>query len=212
MLRLLLIIAYASLGFSQMNCGPNEVFDTCGSACEPSCRNPNPTICTLQCVVGCRCRQGFFRDDFGQCVASCGRPSPPVQTGPTSPPSGLSPPSKPSPVPNPPSPSRPSPVPASAPAPKPTPVQRPPPTPRPSPTPAPAPAPKPTPAIKPPSPPRPSPTSAPPPPFKPLPVPKPPSSPQPSAPSPPGHSQQLRCPQNESWSKCPTQCDLRVAI
>nr|CDJ97122.1 Protease inhibitor I8 domain containing protein [Haemonchus contortus] len=83
MLRLLLIIAYASLGFSQMNCGPNEVFDTCGSACEPSCRNPNPTICTLQCVVGCRCRQGFFRDDFGQCVASCGPPGLPMQSAPS---------------------------------------------------------------------------------------------------------------------------------
>ncbi|KIH53236.1 hypothetical protein ANCDUO_16642, partial [Ancylostoma duodenale] len=23
-------------------CGRNEVFDACGSACEPTCRNPNP--------------------------------------------------------------------------------------------------------------------------------------------------------------------------
>ncbi|KAK6014864.1 hypothetical protein OSTOST_19743, partial [Ostertagia ostertagi] len=24
-------------------CDPNEVFDPCGSACEPTCRDPNPT-------------------------------------------------------------------------------------------------------------------------------------------------------------------------
>ncbi|PIO57851.1 hypothetical protein TELCIR_20729, partial [Teladorsagia circumcincta] len=27
---------------NNQRCGPNEVFDSCGSACEPSCRDPNP--------------------------------------------------------------------------------------------------------------------------------------------------------------------------
>ncbi|VDL74681.1 unnamed protein product [Nippostrongylus brasiliensis] len=52
-------------------CGKNEQYNECGSACEPSCKNPKPEICTLQCVIGCQCKSGFFRDDSGQCVAKC---------------------------------------------------------------------------------------------------------------------------------------------
>uniref|UniRef100_A0A183GCV6 TIL domain-containing protein n=1 Tax=Heligmosomoides polygyrus TaxID=6339 RepID=A0A183GCV6_HELPZ len=52
-------------------CLDSEVYSTCGTACEPSCRNPNPQICTLQCVIGCQCRSGFFRDDQKVCVAKC---------------------------------------------------------------------------------------------------------------------------------------------
>uniref|UniRef100_A0A0K0D9D8 TIL domain-containing protein n=1 Tax=Angiostrongylus cantonensis TaxID=6313 RepID=A0A0K0D9D8_ANGCA len=48
-------------------CGQNEVFDVCGSACEPSCRDSNPVACTFQCVIGCRCKDGFLRDDKGRC-------------------------------------------------------------------------------------------------------------------------------------------------
>ncbi|VDP35060.1 unnamed protein product [Heligmosomoides polygyrus] len=52
-------------------CLDSEVYSTCGTACEPSCKNPNPQICTLQCVIGCQCRKGFFRDDQKVCVAKC---------------------------------------------------------------------------------------------------------------------------------------------
>ncbi|KAH7731158.1 hypothetical protein AAVH_00055 [Aphelenchoides avenae] len=44
-------------------CAKNEVFKSCGTACEPSCDNSAPSICTLQCVVDtCQCRKGFVRD------------------------------------------------------------------------------------------------------------------------------------------------------
>ncbi|KIH62569.1 trypsin Inhibitor like cysteine rich domain protein [Ancylostoma duodenale] len=52
-------------------CGPNEEFKECGTACEPSCREPRPKVCTLQCVVGCQCKPGYFRNDKNECVAEC---------------------------------------------------------------------------------------------------------------------------------------------
>uniref|UniRef100_A0A0K0DJK4 TIL domain-containing protein n=1 Tax=Angiostrongylus cantonensis TaxID=6313 RepID=A0A0K0DJK4_ANGCA len=54
-------------------CDENEVFDACGSPCEPSCWDPFPQTCTFQCVIGCRCRNGFLRDYEGRCVRNCGR-------------------------------------------------------------------------------------------------------------------------------------------
>ncbi|EYB92112.1 hypothetical protein Y032_0198g1640 [Ancylostoma ceylanicum] len=56
---------------SQQQCKANEQFTDCGSACEPSCKNPKPEVCTLQCVVGCQCKPGFFRNDQNACVAKC---------------------------------------------------------------------------------------------------------------------------------------------
>lgn len=56
---------------STPTCGPNSVFNECGSACEPTCRDPKPKTCTLQCVVGCECKPGFFRNDQNECVAEC---------------------------------------------------------------------------------------------------------------------------------------------
>lgn len=55
----------------QQQCAKNEEFSECGSACEPSCRHPTPTVCTLQCVIGCQCKHGFFRNDHNECVANC---------------------------------------------------------------------------------------------------------------------------------------------
>ncbi|PIC25828.1 hypothetical protein B9Z55_018609 [Caenorhabditis nigoni] len=49
-------------------CGHNEVFLHCGSACEPSCEVPVIEICTLQCILDvCQCDHGFVRGPFG-CV------------------------------------------------------------------------------------------------------------------------------------------------
>ncbi|KJH50179.1 trypsin Inhibitor like cysteine rich domain protein [Dictyocaulus viviparus] len=53
------------------SCPDNEQFNECGTACEPSCRNPNPQICTLQCVIGCQCKPGLYRNDNGICVSNC---------------------------------------------------------------------------------------------------------------------------------------------
>ncbi|EGT53964.1 hypothetical protein CAEBREN_03418 [Caenorhabditis brenneri] len=49
-------------------CGPNESFQTCGTACEPACNAPSATFCTLQCVVGCQCDPGFVRRADNACV------------------------------------------------------------------------------------------------------------------------------------------------
>nr|P56682.1 RecName: Full=Chymotrypsin inhibitor; AltName: Full=AMCI [Apis mellifera]1CCV_A Chain A, CHYMOTRYPSIN INHIBITOR [Apis mellifera] len=49
-------------------CGPNEVFNTCGSACAPTCAQPKTRICTMQCRIGCQCQEGFLRNGEGACV------------------------------------------------------------------------------------------------------------------------------------------------
>ncbi|KAI1732562.1 trypsin inhibitor like cysteine rich domain-containing protein [Ditylenchus destructor] len=50
-------------------CGSNEEFHECGTACEPTCANPSPRICTLQCIVDvCQCARGYFRNDDEECV------------------------------------------------------------------------------------------------------------------------------------------------
>ncbi|XP_045463874.1 chymotrypsin inhibitor Ani s 6-like [Harmonia axyridis] len=55
-------------------CGPNESFDSCGSACTPTCQKPTSTFCTFQCVPGCYCQQNLIRDErSGRCVRSCSR-------------------------------------------------------------------------------------------------------------------------------------------
>ncbi|XP_054739231.1 chymotrypsin inhibitor-like [Anastrepha obliqua] len=51
------------------SCGKNQEFTNCGSACPPKCDDGNgPTICTLQCIIGCQCRRGYLLNSAGQCV------------------------------------------------------------------------------------------------------------------------------------------------
>ena len=46
------------------------MFTQCGSACPPTCSQPNP-ICTRQCVPGCRCPPGTLLNERRQrCVSS----------------------------------------------------------------------------------------------------------------------------------------------
>jgi hypothetical protein len=50
-------------------CGPNAKFVKCGSACVPTCAKPIPgPVCTLQCVIGCFCNEGFMKNSKGECV------------------------------------------------------------------------------------------------------------------------------------------------
>ncbi|KAL2720170.1 chymotrypsin inhibitor-like [Vespula squamosa] len=67
---LLVLVAVASAYPSQpsRNCGENEEYVTCGSACEPSC-GVTKNICTLQCIIGCQCKEGFLRAGSGACVS-----------------------------------------------------------------------------------------------------------------------------------------------
>ncbi|EFO87007.1 hypothetical protein CRE_19372 [Caenorhabditis remanei] len=50
-------------------CPENEEFKGCGTACEPTCENPDPRACTKQCLVNvCQCSKGFVRHGF-RCIA-----------------------------------------------------------------------------------------------------------------------------------------------
>jgi len=51
-------------------CPKNEEFKQCGTACEPSCKVPNPQICTEQCILNvCQCKPGFVRNGpGGRCI------------------------------------------------------------------------------------------------------------------------------------------------
>ncbi|KAL2746298.1 chymotrypsin inhibitor-like [Vespula maculifrons] len=66
---LLVLVAIASANpLQRTNCGENEEFVTCGSACEPSC-GVKTDICTLQCIIGCQCKEGYLRSGNGACVS-----------------------------------------------------------------------------------------------------------------------------------------------
>ncbi|CAL2045120.1 unnamed protein product [Caenorhabditis brenneri] len=52
-------------------CPPNEVFKSCGTACEPTCENPNSLSqpCMQVCVPNvCQCAPGFVRNSQKACV------------------------------------------------------------------------------------------------------------------------------------------------
>ncbi|GFR05007.1 hypothetical protein TNCT_498982 [Trichonephila clavata] len=50
-------------------CKENEEYLSCGSACPPTCSNSGKNeICTTQCVSGCFCKEGFVKNDQGECV------------------------------------------------------------------------------------------------------------------------------------------------
>uniref|UniRef100_A0A1I8A2H2 TIL domain-containing protein n=1 Tax=Steinernema glaseri TaxID=37863 RepID=A0A1I8A2H2_9BILA len=60
-------------------CAPHETFTNCGSACEPTCENPEPTVCTLQCVVDvCQCEKGYVRNSAGKCITKDNCLAPPA--------------------------------------------------------------------------------------------------------------------------------------
>ncbi|CRK88682.1 CLUMA_CG002351, isoform A [Clunio marinus] len=49
--------------------GENEEYKDCGSSCPPTCENPDPEACITLCVVGCFCKDGYYRDtSTNQCV------------------------------------------------------------------------------------------------------------------------------------------------
>ncbi|XP_076163025.1 chymotrypsin inhibitor-like isoform X2 [Ptiloglossa arizonensis] len=69
--RLLILFAilaiFAATDASQ-RCPRNEIWNECGSACPPTCKNPKPQICIDLCVPGCTCKRGFLRNNAGKCV------------------------------------------------------------------------------------------------------------------------------------------------
>ena len=50
-------------------CGDNEEYNICGTACPKKCGDSVPIICTLQCVIGCFCKDGYILDEEdGNCI------------------------------------------------------------------------------------------------------------------------------------------------
>ncbi|OJJ75250.1 hypothetical protein ASPBRDRAFT_480797 [Aspergillus brasiliensis CBS 101740] len=49
-------------------CPANQEWVNCGSTCPPSCSINPDRPCTLQCVIGCQCIEGYVLNDAGYCV------------------------------------------------------------------------------------------------------------------------------------------------
>uniref|UniRef100_A0A2I9LQ00 Venom protein n=1 Tax=Centruroides hentzi TaxID=88313 RepID=A0A2I9LQ00_9SCOR len=68
----LLIIVASSVNSATLSkqCGENEEFDKCGTACPVDCTNymNQPIPCTRQCVPRCACKPGFVESATGKCI------------------------------------------------------------------------------------------------------------------------------------------------
>ncbi|XP_011166052.2 chymotrypsin inhibitor [Solenopsis invicta] len=49
-------------------CALNEEWTTCGTACPQTCDSLPNQPCTMQCVIGCQCREGYVLNSSRQCV------------------------------------------------------------------------------------------------------------------------------------------------
>jgi hypothetical protein len=71
-LTIILIISVNTL--AQEDCGPNEDYNSCGTACPETCETlikGQPQMCSMQCVSGCFCKPGLYRDKArnNECVS-----------------------------------------------------------------------------------------------------------------------------------------------
>lgn len=63
-------------------CDAPKVFNECGSACPPTCADPNPGACTFQCVADCFCPTGLvLNQSTDECVPLALCPTVPVPCG-----------------------------------------------------------------------------------------------------------------------------------
>ncbi|XP_029047764.2 chymotrypsin inhibitor-like [Osmia bicornis bicornis] len=72
LLLFVVAIAYTSAHPPQSEdsdkCGPNEVFNKCGSPCQDTCDKPASRICSLECKIGCECKPGYVKNKENRCV------------------------------------------------------------------------------------------------------------------------------------------------
>lgn len=63
-------IIFFSVALAEQQCGENEEYTTCGSACPPVCGDKTLRACADLCVQGCFCKPNFIKTKNGQCIAS----------------------------------------------------------------------------------------------------------------------------------------------
>ncbi|XP_037944077.1 chymotrypsin inhibitor-like isoform X1 [Teleopsis dalmanni] len=70
---ILLLGAFLAVNAQNEECGPNEEYTWCGSACPETCNSDPMRMCTMQCVIGCVCKDGFVKGNDGKCIpkSSC---------------------------------------------------------------------------------------------------------------------------------------------
>merc|ERR1719230_1917500 len=51
-----------------VDCPPTQEWQECGTACPRVCGEPEPFICTMNCVIGCQCPPGTWQTKQGTCV------------------------------------------------------------------------------------------------------------------------------------------------
>ncbi|KAF2891968.1 hypothetical protein ILUMI_14205, partial [Ignelater luminosus] len=49
-------------------CPEHEVYNSCGLNCTKTCFHLNPP-CSTKCIKKCECRNGFYRNRWGECVS-----------------------------------------------------------------------------------------------------------------------------------------------
>ncbi|XP_024875252.1 chymotrypsin inhibitor-like [Temnothorax curvispinosus] len=64
------VLCSTTIAQTETQCPVNQEYKECGSACPPSCNNPDPQLCTMQCVQGCQCKDGLLLKSSGECVPS----------------------------------------------------------------------------------------------------------------------------------------------
>uniref|UniRef100_A0A182NIS6 TIL domain-containing protein n=1 Tax=Anopheles dirus TaxID=7168 RepID=A0A182NIS6_9DIPT len=66
----LLIVSAVSAALAPQQCGPNEAYEECGPAVPLTCESRFET-CTVDCVPGCFCHDGYIRETAGgACIPS----------------------------------------------------------------------------------------------------------------------------------------------
>lgn len=56
--------------FHLEQCGENQRYSTCATACPLTCENYDnpPLVCPAICIFGCECEKGFVKTKDGRCV------------------------------------------------------------------------------------------------------------------------------------------------
>ncbi|XP_073513671.1 zonadhesin-like [Phyllobates terribilis] len=49
------------------DCGPDKIYNSCGSVCPPNCTHPNGAACVKRCNPDCFCKDGYVELE-GSCV------------------------------------------------------------------------------------------------------------------------------------------------